>query len=837
MSATPVSESPAAQKRPTSSATDAPAAPGGAAVTDTAATPESATPPKDAAPKQVPKAPPAGGTSLTVEDTRARDIILANARKIIFGTEGTVVAQAFSSRMAEALSAEAEAQHVARLCFDTEILPPLLSVLKERRILILTSAPDRGKSALALLLAHQLRRGDPDIREPSLRVRPLDADVRVDMIGLVKSRKTFRNRVILFKDALDRKNRDLGAFITALDALLLEHLTRALTTSSSYLILTADEGTLGALTPEVAQRILRPLQPMSEKKIREAVSNALRQTGGPEKLAEETLRQIIDLGVSIPKILRLISSYADEILATPPRVREAFDKLNDVTLRLRGDPIEHFDTWSFTFVLTLALAANPNDGVPWTEFEDLRKLLLPILLARWGLRRKAHEYNRERLSESALLAKTLAVVERDAVNGRDLLQFQERRDVAGLWRFFLAENRGLLIDVFRSLARHARADEIPFARRARFAQIIGRIGQIDSRGITKATLNEWAHSSKGQMGASTGYLLEGAWASQDDAYRECCIAMLDELTSVDSNTDEGRSALWSAIAACSRFGVCDLPVAMRKLRDIAERHLTVPTEGRRELQRALKEIQSELERRAQEGDDNVLNLRLGQSVLQAWFQAIYEHQLPVLSAVQYAIVALCLTRDPIEVMIELSSWLNRGDGLRIVTALIYLQKGGIAETVCEHAVRQDRPGNETAREDTLNPIVASLVAYPAQVKSFGKVLENLYVSLHGEFLAQDSKPLHRAFFGHLALLAKQTASDLHASSAVESLFVWLLRHGTRDLKSDLLDTMKWNKIFCDGALTQFSERVKRRALAEEGTAERLLITVSEEPRNQRRPSP
>jgi hypothetical protein len=511
----------------------------------------------------------------------------------------------------------------------------------------------------------------------------------------------------------------------------------------------------------------------------------------------------------------VVQNYLSQIRAGTLQVREAFDRLDNVALRFHGELADDFEAWSCTFVLALALAVRPEDGIPWTEFEKLRNLLLPSIQARVRGSRRIRPYDRESVSDTALLRRTLTVVERDPTTLRDVLKFQDANDAARLWFCILMHNRGLLTEIFPVLLECVKSsDRASVELRIRAAQIIGRIGEIDPVAFTEAAIYHCVRQESMSVRTSPGYMFEGAWSSTDTRYRKHCLIALQDMAQADGSTEGGRKLIWSAIAACKRLGVLDLPLAMRILQQIAERNLSEPVADLRNMSRNLREIEIEFQRRAARKDDDVFDLEVVTQLIRKWSAEIYNERGTLLFALQYTIVAMCITLDPIDILGHLRRWLTRSDGLRALTALIYLQTGGIADALSECQASPDATGNTEAREISVNPLVAALISKPENGQIVAAFLQDVFVCLRDDFPAQALPSMYASFMGHLVSMARQTAHSPQTLLAAENVFVNLLTSRITELKTRILETLRTDGIFRErgSSLETFARKVRGRAL-------------------------
>ena len=170
-------------------------------------------------------------------------------------------------------------------------------------------------------------------------------------------------------------------------------------------------------------------------------------------------------------------------------------------------------------------------------------------------------------------------------------------------------------------------------------------------------------------------------------------------------------------------------------------------------------------------------------VLRGLSQRLFADQMKVLLALQYALVSLCITLNPIDLFKELRIWMKGSDGLRALSALIFLQTNGIAEELNGYSsVRPAGTPNAANAIENATPIIVALATGSEQSQAtFSLFLEDVFGSFYYFFPQEVARYLREAFFEYLWLWIEGSISVPQARKCMELVVVRLLTSANRDL--------------------------------------------------------
>ncbi|MBZ5494580.1 MAG: hypothetical protein LAO76_26950 [Acidobacteriia bacterium] len=824
-------------------------APGAAPAAAKTAPSRSAEPPKPAAPEPEPKTPetekkkavPDGekngeplnlslnidnrpeisGTGGSVDNT-AFKLEMRSARDIFIGTDGAVRITQFSKSMRARLTRSTEEAEAVRHIHDELTTSQFISILQESRILIISAEPNSGKSSTAIYLAHRLRLCDPELKEEITQVFPLDAAVQINLAEAVQQEESFCRCVIFFKDFLTGQNRALREFLEGLDQRLADSLCRELKARGSYLIFTTDDHFIESISSQLqALRLCIPLPRLGSAKLSEALNSILKEIQIDVTLTQEQRDQVLLYGKTVPRIRRFVREYLSIVVEGKSTVERAFSRMDQVSLWLKYLAAD-FEAWNVAFVLGLVQPVSGPQGVPWTEFQELYSALLKPIHKWTGTPEKYFVYRPERLCDDELLTKARVTIKPSA-DGRDMVQFQDQAFLEALWPAFLHQTRRLMTSLLPILRQLAQEENLSL--RIHAARILGRIGEMDPAAIILPLISEWTHANSVRWRQATvGYLFQGIMHSTNETYMSNCLADLERMGQSD-DTDE----IWTAIAALKQIGILDLPLAMARLKNIAEAKLAVYLSHNDEILRIMQNIEREF-KKPNHTRKEAFQLIAAHEFLKELGFALLRHHGPVFFAMQYSLVALCLAKGPIEVFTELRKWLRGNEGLRSLVCLLYLQSDGIADELSgfimtkEEMVaekREDAKADSAERKETrsakkharANPILTALSQSPDSPVRFAQFLEDIFANFNTVFRMGRTNYLREAFFNHLRSCVVESGEFPRGRKALEDVFVRLLTSPLVELKMQTMDMFQTNIFLQKGSREEeFAISVKRKSL-------------------------
>jgi hypothetical protein len=589
----------------------------------------------------------------------------------------------FSSGDATALHDRLADELTQTFVCDDALLAKLLRQLEENRILLLTGDQEIGKRTVALYLGHRLT------QTRTLVVESLERRIDIDLRDLASDAAHFGERAIVFIDAFDQRNRQLRAFFAGGNTLRWSQLTEALRENKTYLIFTS--ATVNAPLRHVAAHITCELSPLTRDRIETAVEQRLSWMARQSEAVTERLRILSEQRQQVTDALRTlprIAAFVKQFVRDDTDLDSALLRFLDVRYWFRTALDHDAGAWMFVLALTLAQPTRNAESASWADFERLYRAMSERLRgdAEFSVRRNkadlADEPERtiaQSFCDDLLLERCRAVVVKDADRLGDVVQFEHPSLRTELWQTLLAHHRRALMAVLPVLTRIAEERE-EWSARVLAAQAIGRIGEIDPRRITLPLLQRWSSSEDRTKRPLVGRMLQGVLGSTNDIYREFMLAHVDALahSAAAYDSHQTNNALLTAIGTYSQIGVYDQDRAMQQLGNIVKDILAPIVENVHALGREVETVDTILaetsSRRAARG---LIHRRVQLSGVAS---RLLEAQAPALVALEQAIVHLCLTHDPIQILRKMRDWSSKGgEGTTTLIALLFLYDGIAAD--------------------------------------------------------------------------------------------------------------------------------------------------------------
>lgn len=774
-------------------------------------------PPEEAARKKSPPEPAPdeekgvvqqGGLNINAEQIKADKLYAADRQQFInnniqylVGGHELVTLKPFSADFLTSISPEAERDILETYISDPTLLQELYATLCEKHLLVLTGEPEIGKTTTALYLGNRLRQVF-DHFDGTYLVRPLDRNVKIDFREIMELRYEFSHRLLLFKDAFAGGNRDVLEFFTQMGRPSLGAITEKLQRHQLFLVFTADTETIKSCHRQLSGLSIEGrLTPLSDELLVSGLERKLKLLADTQGLSDEMVEErlpsaqreeLIESLRTMPRISNFVDNFFPK-LGDDLDWREAVKKIDNLEHWFLSDLTENFEEWCFALTLGLCQCAPYSPGVPWFEFEYFREMISNFL--RRKLRTNWMEQPKpslkETISESLLLERCRAEVYKDPATGADAVRFTNERYPEMLWEMFLTSNRKVLSLLLPQLKTIAEM-QTPW-KRARAASILGRIGEIDPYQVTFSLIDSWTNSGQPFQLATVGYLYQGIWASRNSNYREDCLKRLSDMA-----TGEERPEVWTAIAAYKQIGAYDLPLAMSKLKEITEQKFAGPIENTQRLERILNRIEQTLDDRKKElSEIDTMALSLYHNILGEIAQRVFSQESRILLAVQYTIVALCLTGDPVQVFDELQKWAAADrESLGALVALIFLEHNGIAAELESRAVETPTVAADgTAEFHLCNLLVLAVASSEDTVRRTARFLAAVYDGFNNFFPRRSCSYFRKSFTLHLKNLVDNSLPVERLRAAIVYLFDELLMSPNPDLRSFLSDLIKYDPDF------------------------------------------
>ncbi|MFL5386149.1 MAG: hypothetical protein ACJ8GN_26840 [Longimicrobiaceae bacterium] len=621
----------------------------------------------------------------------------------------------------------------------------LLRHLEQHRVMLLSAEAGARKVTAATHLAQQLRKRG-GCTQPPLLFDSVHRHVRMDVRQFPVKHPQLKDQVVIFRYALSRGNLDLADAFATTDQAGWTQLADWLRARNAYLVFTATPGETEQFRGVPALRgVHRELAPHSPEVLGRRLDRylgTLQERGGAAE-ALEALRgfreQLVKRFAFAPQLADFVDFFVG--LSQPSLgLDEVFALFEDARKRLLHDLDEDFDGWSFGFTLALAQCTPDACGVPWVDFDRLRRHLrrwlrrdLQLAGGRDGEEDAEPSEVRLELSDDSLLTRSRARVEKDPITLADVIRFCDGRPTQGLWRNLLTRHRRVLTAIIPRLRELAeRPDQDGSSMSVLAAQIIGRIGEIDYERVVVPMAERWASLARGRHRGLIGAMYEGVLGSDEPRFRARCLQHLRSMHT-GGIAGRGKDRLDAAIGVYSWVGYYDFPLAMRELYAIVRAHLVPMIEDAARMSRLVTRIQDDIKRAA--GGSDEAAARAVEEVLRDLVDRIYAQRAGTFLGVQFALASLCGTHGVAPVLREMRDWIARGGASTgVLVALMFMNERGIANQLRED--RTEFPRGEGMPPVACGQFVRALANGEEDVHQAVRFLGDLYESVKWPWAAE-----------------------------------------------------------------------------------------------------
>lgn len=708
----------------------------------------------------------------------------------------------FNFAMAHELSVEEEQSYLTGsfLHNDEGDIEAVLQLLRTKHLLVISGEADSGRYALSQFLANKLR-GLTEMKHKNLCVPALNDQVRIDIQMLPEEMPFIGGRVIIFKDALSRRNRDIREFLENVPSEFLKKLSAI----QCYMIFSIDKRDGLKLEPYLEKLgLCMPMPYLCENKLLDALAKLCKESN----LSDTKRKEIVTFARTIPRLHTFITKYLQAV-EDGLEVKDAFQRLEDLPRWFLTDLPENFETWHFAFVSALAQCVTKNcDGIPWTEFVALQNALREPLRDVVGEPKRIEQYYRkERLNDDTLLTATTCRIEYDTDTQRDTLRFEDADRAEQLWEIFLLHNRTVLVAILPALIKIATHDS-RHTMRIHAARIIGRLGEIDPDAIIYPLIDEWSESENLSRNATLGYLFQGVISSANKTYCKIALTKLDQLAN-----HKKWLHVRAAIIAYKQIGILDLSLSMQKLKQIAVSNLAKDLTKWQDIVRegSKQKNQSKTTFKNSGGNERFFFHAFSHFGLNELAKHLYGNQIERLSPFQYTLTALCISLGPIRVFEELQTWLDSDEGMPMVVILILLLPGGIAWEIEGRVVGTMNLDGENDKDLLyFDLMVYALATEHDAPRKMAVFLEKLFGAFQN--IPRDIEiDFMDLFFAHLFTWLRSSLDFDKGREAMEGLFILLLKSKNTKLKTKIREKLQ-NSLHLekqDGKFADFHKKVLR----------------------------
>ena len=691
---------------------------------------------------------------------------------------------------------------------DRKELERLRDLLNDKRVLILRGEAGLGKGSTAIYLAHSMAEsltagkqgaeaeGEVESLETFLIPTPGPYD-SVDWDEIWHDGKEEPARFVIFKNAFADRNQDLLAFVRQLKEFSLDQFANKLRKKNSYLILTTATSELPPpLQGSTMSGACYELQHLSEELLADGLIQRLDVLSASDDISasrlafiqqSENAQVVIAQLKTMPRIVRFVEQFLNSTAVdTDLNLEDEIRRFEDIGVWFQGELTKDFEFWCFTFSLALVHWQRNATAARWYEFEKIRRSVRTCLKGDAELFPPRKYLNEDLPTDSRVATAVLiddifletcrAKIEKDPYGLGDQIFFKDPSYSQKLWDLMLRHHRRVLGILLKHFCEVAGDPETDYETRELYAQIIGRIGEIDPDLITVTLIDRWVNADAVRLGAAVAALYDGILASKDERYQKYLLTYLDTLTNSESHGREEKNRLLTAIAVYARVGNQDLTLAMNGLKRIVLRKLAPAMRDANDIQTYLERTEQKYKGKLSAAD--AVKLTIYQEMLKDWAERMYNQQSRTFVGVQYALCSLALNAGQIKVFRELRRWIETSDqqtgGL---IALMFLFKDGIAETLgtAQLEISLDESSLQTSL--TASPILLALTSDHESVVEMGRFLVTLYESFTASFVypRQFSEYLKTSLMFQLSLWIDAALGTESYRKAMEELLSELVK--------------------------------------------------------------
>jgi hypothetical protein len=678
---------------------------------------------------------------------------------------------------------EVEEIEPTELVFEKSEVAQLTKIVAEKHILFLEGEPELGKAMIARLVAKQLRQQ----KEPLSKILfslTLDRNVIVKLDNIASSVHEYGHNIIIFKDAFASEHNDLIHFANELESLPLKSITKTLRENHIFIIFTSDLKVLKDETVSKLKRleILHEMAFPSHKILTQGLQQQLNrfiQSRIAEPESAEQLRQNLTTGVvveklrTMPKIVRFIKEYSWEITEQRLSVEQALEQFENLDLKkwFLKDLANDFEAWSFVLALVLSYPSRDFD-CHWIQFYQFQREILKFLSRE--LRQQGQEEQKMGLfllpDEDTLLQKAHAEVKRLSYPPVDIIQFRDDAYPEQLWKVLFNSGRSVLTLLIPLLKELAISQDIYLQRSA--AKALGRIGEMDRNYIIYPLIYECLQQEEEVYHVAAGYLFQGILGSADEDYHESCLRQLRHF--LDDKT------VRAGIITLLMMGRVNLGLTMRELKGIVAKRFSTKIDELRTSNKLLHQLEDMLISQPIQSQHNE---RL---YLIAATGIFSETDQNILWFIQYCIVSLSFSNDPLQVLRELLAWMKEDSkNIAPLVGLLFIGLEGIADELEKNRI-SSAVNKKDLRKESRILFYASRNDESIQILT--DFLEHLFISLSA-FPRAFRQPLRSNFMVLLKIWAKDACATEKFRPTVEKILAALygaLNKELRDAISRLL---------------------------------------------------
>lgn len=579
---------------------------------------------------------------------------------------------------------------------DKRLIEGALVYLQKHHILLLTGDPGCGTLTTAIYLGTRLA-------EHTLVAGPLGPKVEIDLCEISLARQT-----LIFADGF--RNHDLLGFFSRNDTVEWEQLTKKLRENEAYLIFTAKPDAVAGF-----QAVRRDIPQLAPARVGDGLDLRMKWLERQGLLTPEHIRQLTENRERLLdnlKTLSRVARFLDQFTDGDADLDAALQRFHDIPFWFSKHLAADLDAWCFALTLALAHVVRNGSGVGWYEFERIRRAVAGQIQP--GARTSPS------LSDESLLRRARAEVSREPSRLGDSVRFIDRSYAPVIWQTLATNHRRVLTALIPTLRTVAEDERGPgsYAVRSLAAQMLGRIGELDPFSISIPLIQHWA----GAQRPLVGRLLQGMRTSSNRAYQQAAIGVVDSLTADSGDDAKTHDGLLTAISAYSLLGEQELEPAMERLGAIAAQKLAPVMANLHEIEQLMEQVDKRL--------CGTESPQAAEGLLQERFQLgdiaerLSAQHAALLRPVEQAVVYLCLTADPVEVLHEMRKWIAQGARTAAMVALLFLHDG-IADDLEGAAARvQSLSGGER-----VHPIAQSLRNSASAAKKFRAFLDDLRTAI------------------------------------------------------------------------------------------------------------
>lgn len=689
------------------------------------------------------------------------------------------------------------------LVYPGEKLEQMATILRNKRMLLLTGLQESGRFYIATYLVGRIKCELSENLEIRF-VKPLSENVLIDLQELITQKQKLKNLILIFRDAFAKKNKMILNFFTSYSKEQSASIIQKLSQSQVFIIFT------------VEKKVSREDHFANFEFKHEVtdIDKTLLEKGYHRKLKQVCLKKSIDLDLAVKKlesrtgdileklgkmskIHLLIDQYLNQIMDCEDSdvlIDRAISEVNDIKKRvgrwfrrqLDEKKQDHFDAW--TGAICLALFGEISFADFATLHDEVTRHLLRKLYPYHKM--ETFDYN---TSDTLLLEQCQAEITKGTGLQSDTVEFCDPRYREALLEILLNGYRKvllLLIPIFKKCIGSARHYKL----RQYAAAALAAIGLISPEEILLPIIREWEDQQDNILRTGVGYLYDGILLTENKLYKNYYLAHLRYLA-LSNNLD----IQWTAIAAFKQIGLRDIEFAMEELMRIYEKIINsfIKISKTQSMYEFIFKTTGLIA-----DEEEQINLHF-----------LHQKTDNLLSTIHYSLVALCILKNPFDVFVELQKWFDSEDiDTRWTMVAFVLGEDGLLHMLEQRYITYfpDEESDDKNYRD-INILLYSLSNITDAVTHLAEFLKILFEKGFRDFKSEDRPALKKILLKHIENWVIEAIPDAELRDAMENFIVEFSNTVSVNMRDSLYSSMReWQAPDHEEKLVQFRKNVRNR---------------------------